>query len=213
MRHSSERVPGKNYRPFNGKPLYQWIVETLVASDWIHEVYIDTDSPLLHEQAPTLSKKVKMIQRPEHLRSGHIPMNDILLHDVSLVEADYYLQTHSTNPLLRKVTLEKVVESFLSSKEHDSLFTVTRLQERLWTPDGKAINHDPNKLERTQDLPPVLLENSNLYLFTKKILQERKNRIGFRPMLFEIEEFEAWDIDTELDFQIGQFLATAYPKN
>ncbi|MGH2413934.1 MAG: cytidylyltransferase domain-containing protein, partial [Microcystaceae cyanobacterium] len=111
-----------------------------------------------------------------------------------------------TNPLLKSETLSKAIALFLDSPEYDSLFSVTRLQTRLYDANGKAINHDPNVLLRTQDLPPVYEENSNLYLFTGDILRERKNRIGNTPLLFEIDRDEAWDIDEEVDFRIAELL-------
>lgn len=208
MRHQSERVPQKNYRDFNGKPLFFWIVETLLAIPLIQKVAIDTDSSRIKELAVHFGEGVLIIDRPEHLRSGHTPMNGILLHDIAQIDADYYLQTHSTNPLLKKETIERAIETFLGSRDrHDSLFGVTRLQTRLYDKDGRAMNHNPDKLERTQDLPPVYEENSNLYIFTKNILQTRKNRIGFHPMMFEIPRHEAWDIDEEIDFRVAELLA------
>ena len=90
---------------------------------------------------------------------------------------------------------------------NDSLFSVTRLQTRLYDALGKPINHDPSVLLRTQDLPPVYEENSNLYLFTADTLRERGNRIGERPLLFEIDALEATDIDDETQFTLAQALA------
>jgi CMP-N-acetylneuraminic acid synthetase len=136
-----------------------------------------------------------------------VPMNEILLHDVALAPADYYLQTHSTNPLLKRETVSRAIETFLRSlPDFDSLFGVTALQTRLWWADGSAVNHDPAVLARTQDLPPVLEENSNIYLFDRATLERRKNRIGDRPLLFEIPRAEAWDIDEEIDFVIAELL-------
>ena len=206
MRHSSERVIGKNYRLFAGKPLYHYIVESLLNCPQITQVCIDTDSPNIIEDAGQNFPTVKVLLRPEHLRSGMTPMNDVLLNSVSQVEADYYLQTHSTNPLLTAETITKAIDLFLTSNEYDSLFGVTRLQTRLYDAEGKAINHDPSVLLRTQDLPPLYEENSNIYIFTKSILEDRKNRIGHKPLLFEIERDEAWDIDEEVDFRIAELL-------
>ncbi len=213
MRHSSERVIGKNYRLFAGKPLYHYIVESLLNCPQITQVCIDTDSPNIVEDAGQNFPRVKVLLRPEHLRSGMTPMNDVLLNSVAQVEADYYLQTHSTNPLLKAETITKAIDLFLNSDEYDSLFGVTRLQTRLYDAKGNAINHDPNVLLRTQDLPPVYEENSNIYLFTKSILEERKNRIGHRPLLFEIERDEAWDIDEEVDFRIAELLYKTRQEN
>jgi CMP-N-acetylneuraminic acid synthetase len=206
MRHSSERVLGKNYRLFGGKPLYHYVVESLLNCHQISQVCIDTDSPTIIEDSNKHFPSVKVLLRPEHLRGGMTPMNDVLLNSVAQVSADIYIQSHSTNPLLRSETISQAIDLFLNSPDNDSLFTVTRLQTRLYDAEGKAINHDPNILLRTQDLPPVYEENSNLYIFTEKILKERKNRIGYKPLLFEMDRDEAWDIDEEIDFRVAEFL-------
>lgn len=210
MRHSSERVPGKNYRDFAGKPLYHRVVEALLACDKISQVVIDTDSPVILEDAAKTFPSVKLLERPEHLRAGEIPMNDVLLNTISQVEADFYLQTHSTNPLLSAASVQKGVEMFLNNYPiYDSLFSVTRLQTRLWDQLARAINHNPNILLRTQDLPPVYEENSCLYIFSKQILERKHNRIGDRPLMLEIPREEAQDIDEEIDFQIAEYLFKA----
>jgi CMP-N-acetylneuraminic acid synthetase len=207
MRHASERVRGKNYRPFAGRPLYQHIVERLAACAAIDEVVIDTDSPVILDEAARLFPYLRLVERPAHLRDADTPMNDVLLHTTEVIEADVFLQTHSTNPLLRTETIERGVKRFLASRGmYDSLFAVTRVQTRLWDQLGRAVNHNPTILLRTQDLPPVFEENSCMYVFTRDVLERRHNRIGERPILFEIERHEAWDIDEELDFEIAEFL-------
>ena len=209
MRHDSERVPGKNYRPLDGVPLFQHIVRSLLKVDAISEIVIDTDSPTVTEQcAEVFPDRVRVIPRPEHLRDGSIPMNTILLHDVGQTDADLYVQTHSTNPFLRSATIARAIETLLGAMpDNDSLFSVTRLQTRLYDAQGRPINHDPSVLLRTQNLPPVYEENSNLYLFTADTLRDRGNRIGERPLLFEIDALEATDIDDETQFTLAEALA------
>jgi CMP-N-acetylneuraminic acid synthetase len=207
MRHQSQRVPGKNYRPLAGKPLYQHIIETLLAVKEISKLVVDSDSPPVIEGLQRDFPQVQIIDRPEHLRLNTTPMNEILLYDTSLLEADFYLQTHSTSPLLRPETISKAIQTFLADyPTHDSLFSVTRLQTRLYDQYGQAINHDPNILLQTQDLPPVYEENSCLYIFTRAKLSQRRNRLGDQPLMFEINADEAWDIDEELDFAVVEFL-------
>lgn len=207
MRHHSQRVPGKNYRPLAGKPLYRHIIETLLSVSEIAHIVVDTDSQPVMDGLRKDFPQVVVLPRPESLRADDIPMNDILLYDTAQVEADFYLQTHSTNPLLRAGTISRAIQIFLSCyPERDSLFSVTRLQTRLYDAQGRALNHDPNVLLQTQDLPPVYEENSCIYLFTRPNLVRRHHRIGERPLLFEIDPAEAWDIDEELDFAIADFL-------
>jgi len=203
MRHSSERVPGKNYRPLGGRPMFHHIVSALRACPEIDQIVIDTDSEVIRADAAVSFPDVRVVERPEHLRAGTVPMNDVLLHDTGLVDADLYLQTHSTNPLLRSTTISAAIEQFLNDGSgHDSLFGVTRLQTRLWSADGLPLNHDPAVLVRTQDLEPVFEENSCIYLFTRELLVERGTRIGARPMLYEVPRDEGWDIDEEIDFEV-----------
>jgi CMP-N-acetylneuraminic acid synthetase len=168
---------------------------------------VDTDSETVMEGLRQNFPQVVILPRPEHLRADTISMNEILLYDTSKVEADFYLQTHSTNPLLRAETLSKAIRTFLADyPAHDSLFSVTRLHKRLYDQNGQALNHDPDTLIQTQDLPPVFEENSCIYMFTRENLERRRNRLGERPRMFEIQAEEAWDIDEEADFAITDFL-------
>ena len=140
MRHHSQRVPGKNYRPLAGKPLYQYIIETLMNVPEISAILVDTDSEPVIEGLRINFPNVQIIKRPEHLRADAIPMNEILTYDTDQFQADYYLQTHSTNPLLRAETLSKGIHSFLQQVPvYDSMFSVTRLQTRLWDGLTRAI--------------------------------------------------------------------------
>jgi CMP-N-acetylneuraminic acid synthetase len=207
MRHESQRVPGKNYRLLAGLPLYQHVITTLLDCPEIGEIVVDTDSPEIMAGLKAGFPRVTVLERPAHLRAGDVPMNEVLIHDTGQVEGDLYLQTHSTNPLLRPETISGAIHKLLESyPAYDSLFSVTRWQTRLWDPLGRAINHNPAVLLRTQDLPPVFEENSCLYIFTRQTLLERRNRLGERPMMYEVEAAEAWDIDEEIDFSIVNFL-------
>ena len=207
MRHHSQRVPGKNYRPLAGLPLFHYIIRTLQAVPEVGQVIVDTDSEPIMQGLRAQFPAVQIIDRPQHLRADDTSMNDILLYDTAQVEADFYLQTHSTNPLLQSGTISRAIQALLaSSSGHDSLFSVTRLQTRLYDQSGRAINHDPSTLIQTQDLPPIYQENSCLYVFTRENLVRHHHRIGANPLMFEIDAAEAWDIDSELDFAICDFL-------
>ncbi len=207
MRHHSERVKGKNYRPLAGKPLFHHILNTLGAVPELDAILVDTDSPEILDGLAENFPNVRGVVRPEELRGDHVPMNEILIHDTALIEADFFLQTHSTNPLLRAETISQAIQKFAAAiPEYDSLFGVNRLHTRLYDQLGRAINHNPKVLLRTQDLPPVYEENSCIYIFARQTLLSRRNRLGERPLMFEIPSLEAWDIDEELDFTIADTL-------
>jgi CMP-N-acetylneuraminic acid synthetase len=207
MRHHSQRVPEKNFRDLRGKPLYHHILSTLAQVSEIDGIYVDTDSPFIKSGLKKDFPGIQVIDRPDHLTADETPMNRIISHDLSVVEADYYLQTHTTNPLLKANTISRAIKVFLENiNEFDSLFSVTRLQTRLYDSEGNAVNHNPAELIQTQDLSPLFEENSCLYLFSKDSLEKNEHRIGSSPYLFEIDSDEAWDIDTMFDFNIVDYL-------
>ena len=207
MRHHSQRVPGKNFRELAGKPLFHFILNTLRECQLITEILVDTDSEIILRDIKKNFPDVQGLVRPDALRGDDVPMNEILLHDTQQIAADYYLQTHSTNPFLRADTITRAIKSFNSEiQQVDSLFSVTRIQTRLWDEKTHPVNHDPNVLLQTQDLPPIYEENSCIYIFSAEKLKKRRNRIGEKPLMFEIPVEEALDIDDENDFLIADLL-------
>lgn len=208
MRHNSERVRGKNYRPLAGIPLYHHVVRTLISVPEIDLVVIDTDSEFIIGDCAETFPDVQVLLRPEHLRDGAISMNDVLLNTLTQVDADIALQTHSTNPFLKAETLSAALKLFTRPDcEFDSVFSVTRLQARLWDSGTGPVNHDPAVLLRTQDLAPLFIENSCFFIFTPELLRQRGNRIGAHPFMVEMDPLEAVDIDIEQDFALAVAIA------
>ena len=188
MKANSERVKGKNFREFCGKPLFKWILDTLLEVTEIDQVIINTDARnILAEHGLVDSHRTVIRDREPELCGDLVSMNLILADDVANTESDIYIMTHTTNPLVSATTIRKAIKVFLEERENrnvDSLFTVDKIQTRFYRKDGSAVNHDPSNLIRTQDLEPWYEENSNLYLFTKESFKQRGARIGKYPMMY-----------------------------
>ena len=108
---------------------------------------------------------------------------------------------------MKEETITAAIQTFIGSKpKKDSLFSVTRFQTRFYHENGEALNHDPEVLIKTQDLPVMYEENSCIYLFTKEAFEKNKRRIGDNPILFEMEQIEAVDIDVEEEFVLAEKL-------
>lgn len=213
MRHHSQRVKRKNYRDFSGAPLYHRIIQTLLAVPALAHIVIDTDSPFIMEDAAQHFPSVQLLERPEHLRADTLSMNDVLLNTTTQLDYDFYLQTHSTNPLLKAQTIDAAIQTFTDMyPAYDSLFSVTRIQTRLWSHLALPINHNPDILLPTQDLPPIYEENSCFYIFHRDNLRQNYNRIGKRPHLFELARLEAIDIDEMSDFELAETLYISQRK-
>jgi N-acylneuraminate cytidylyltransferase len=209
MKGNSERVPNKNMKDFDCFPLYHAVVKSLLDSKYIECVVINTDSEIIEKDAKEIfGDKIIIINRPIEIQGDFVSMNDIIAYDLSKLESEHFLQTHSTNPLLKSETIDKAIEKYFTGLENfDSVFGVTKVQTRFYDKNAKAINHNLNELLRTQDLEPMYEENSNFYIFSKESFKEAKNkRIGLKPQIFEVNKLEAVDIDEPEDFIMAELL-------
>lgn len=214
MKGHSERVPNKNMRLFNGKPLYHWIVEIVLDSPYVSGVIINTDSEIIKEDALNNFDNIEIVDRPESIQGDFVSMNAVIAYDLNKSEGEHFMQTHSTNPLLKTATINKAIETYFENLEnYDSVFGVTKYQTRLYWENGTPVNHNPNELLRTQDLPPLFEENSNFYIFSKKgFFNNDSQRIGKKPKMVEVEKLEAVDIDNMEDFIIAELLHKRFNK-
>jgi CMP-N-acetylneuraminic acid synthetase len=210
MKAHSERVKGKNFREFNGKPLFRWILDTLLSVEEIAQVVINTDArAILAQNGLVDSAKVQIRDRKPEICGDMVSMNLVLADDVANVPADVYLMTHTTNPLLGVESIRQALAHFhqgAADGKADSLFTVNRFQTRFYRENGSAVNHDPDNLVRTQDLEPWYEENSNLYIFTAASFAATKARIGRKPAMFETPRLESFDIDDQTGWDMAELV-------
>ncbi len=211
MKANSVRVPQKNFRNFNGKPLFRWILDTLLSLEEIEKIVINTDArEILASHGLRDSERIIIRDRPNSICGDEISMNLILSDDIQNISADIFLMTHTTSPLLSADTIRKALKTFIDShprQKVDSLFSVNRFQTRFYSKDGSAINHDPSLLVKTQDLEPWYEENSNLYLFTPASFMSTQSRIGKHPILFVTPKLESFDIDGTEDWELALWIA------
>lgn len=211
MKANSERVRGKNFREFCGKPLFRWVLDTLLSVEEIDQVIINTDArAILAANGLTDTDRVTIRDRKPEICGDFVSMNLVIGDDLANVDADIYLMTHTTNPLMSADTVRKALAAFREAQaagKADSLFTVDKVQTRFYRADASPVNHDPDNLVRTQDLEPWYEENSNLYIFTRESFAQTKARIGRQPMMHEGPFFESIDIDTPEDWDFATVAA------
>jgi CMP-N-acetylneuraminic acid synthetase len=213
MKAHSARVKSKNFRDIAGKPLFRWILDTMLEVPEIDLVVINTDARdiLAAEglQDGEANGRVMIRDRKPEICGDFVSMNLVLGDDIANVPSDHYLMTHTTNPLLSPATIRRMLDAYMAGVEAgtaDSLFTVNRLQTRFYTPEGAPINHDPDNLIRTQDLDPYMEENSVGYLFSPDSFAATEARIGKKPILFTTPSLESVDIDEPSDWFIAESL-------
>jgi len=208
MLGQSRRLPGKNRRLLDGRPLFHHILSVLDAVPDIGEILVTSDDDALLKAAAATSERVRIHRRAPEVSHPDTSMNRVLrdvVDALSIPDQRLLLQTHATSPLLRPQTIAAAIQAFRAARPRcDSLFSVTRRQVRLWDIEARPLNHDPERLLPTQDLAPVLEENSALYLFTGQGLRQHGRRIGAVPMPWETPPLESIDIDTADDFALAE---------
>lgn len=143
---------------------------------------------------------VKYLKRPAYLDGDNINANDFIREFMNTVDADIYVNAHTTSPFAKVSTIEECVDK-VASGEYDSAFCAEALRTFMWE-NGKPINFDPDHFPRTQDLPLIYGETSIAYVFTKKSFLIHNRRLGSHPYIKEVDKIEAMDIDYPEDFAI-----------
>jgi CMP-N-acetylneuraminic acid synthetase len=122
LKAQSVRVPRKNFREFRGRPLVRWMLDTLLSIDRIEKVVINTDARAdLAGVGVTDTDRVMLRDRPARLCGNEVSMNLVLANDLEHIEAETYLMTHTTNPLLSAKTVTAALAEY-ERENCDSLF-------------------------------------------------------------------------------------------
>ena len=208
IKHDSQRVKKKNFRSFNGKPLFHHMMEKLDACKYINEILINTDAIEVVEYIKdSKSEKIKLLERPNHLLGDDVVANELIEYDLSQTNAEHFFQTHCTNPLLKVETIEKSIETYFENiEEYDTSFSVDVIQKRGYSSDFAPLNHNAGELIPTQDLNPILVENSNFFIFSRETFFKYNHRVGPKPYLYPVNKLESLDIDYEEEFLIAELV-------
>ena len=160
IKETSQRVPNKNFRMFGSEPLYKHTLLKLKN----HNVFVDTDSKRLIKDISKDSrlKHVQVYERKQSLRGHHVSVCDLIKNFIIKKKVkETIAQIHVTSPFLKVETLEN---AFLNIAEHDSVVSCNTYNSRFWRKEQYGfcpINHNPLKMEQTQDLPRIYEENSS----------------------------------------------------
>ncbi len=202
IKENSQRVPRKNFRELNGVPLYKHTLYKLTNYD----VYVDTDSD---EIAAGIKMDTKLSNVTVYRRSTDLMGDDVsvcdLIKDFILskeIHHQYLCQMHVTSPFITDEILNK---AFNYLQNHDSVVSCNKVNTRFWRKENYGyvpVNHNPMKLEQTQDLPTYYEENSTFYIFDVEMFKKTNTRIGFNPYFYPIGFPHNVDIDTEDDWNI-----------
>lgn len=202
---NNQRLPGKNTMDLEGTPLCEYLFNTINGIDNIDEKYVYCSDEKIK---PYIPEGLTFLKRDPYLDGFQVKGLEIIEHFVKDVDADIYVLTHVTQPFTKAKSIQAALEKVLSG-EYDSAFSAVRLQDYMWM-NGKPLNYDMKNIVRTQDLEPIYMETGAFFIFRKEVFTELGQRIGNHPYIYEIDQFEAVDIDEAEDFEFAKAVAQYY---
>lgn len=203
---NNQRLPGKNTMLLNGRPTCDYIFKTISEVDSIDEKYVYcSDETIKPYIKPYKSKGLSFLKRDTYLDDFQIKGLEIIERFVQDIDADIYVLTHVTQPFTKSDSIKRALEKVISG-EYDSAFSAVILQDYMWM-NGKPFNYDMKNIVRTQELEPIYMETGAFFIFRKDVFTKLGQRIGENPYIYEIDQFEAVDIDTSEDFEFAKVVA------
>lgn len=201
---NSQRLPRKNVRPLGGTPLINFVLRTLDATPDVSDtvVYASDDEVMTYVESDV---RCRYVQRDTRLDGDDALVQDFVGAFLSDVPADVVVLLHATSPFMRVRTVQRCIEA-VTSGEHESAFAALEVRRFAWF-DGRPLNYRVDApTPRTQDLEPVLVEQSGLYVFTRDLFLRTGVRVGPDPYVHVVDHVEGHDVDTAVEFRIAEAL-------
>ena len=210
-RGGSKGIPGKNLRPLGGIPLVAHAILHARAARRVARVVVSTDSPEIAQEARERGAEVPFL-RPPDLARDESPMLDVVLHAWrhfadrgEAPEAVCLLQP--TSPFLRPETIDRAIETFLTSRAA-LLKAVTPVRQHpawmLRREGSLLVPLQPGPVLRRQDLPELFIPCGALYLYSKAYLEAPGPAVP--AAMIELTWPESLDIDEPLDLSLAQWV-------
>lgn len=200
---TSERIPSKNMKLLDGKPLFLHTLEKLVECDFIDEVYLDSESDEILDFADYLN--YNKLKRDTSLANNKTDGHKMFYNEVKQVEADIYIQILGTSPFIKKETIKKGIKILTDNKEYDSVVLVKKEKQYLWK-ENKPV-YDRSNIPNSVDLPDTIVESMGLYIVRKEAAHKYKQRFGENSYLLEAEPIEAVDVNLPEEFTLADYIA------
>ena len=202
VRSGSERVINKNTRPFAGSSLLEIKLAQLQLVKELDGIIVNSNDDRMLDIASSYG--VETIKREAHFASSSASMSDVYRNMAENFNADVIMYANVTNPLVCPSNYSHAIKTYQKlSEKYDSLNSAHLIKEFMFL-DNKPINYELEKQPRSQDLPNIYALNFAISILTKENMINYKNVVGKSPYMYELNEAESIDIDTELDFYIAE---------
>lgn len=207
LKLNSLRLPNKNLLPLGKKPLFSWIVTAIMESEIIDRVSLFSSTRDFIDKLGHDDERISWVPRPTSLDGNETSITEVIRTFCLQSSADIVVLAHATSPFLRPSTIRECVEA-VASGEFDSAFAAIKMQKFSWF-QGRPVNYSlDGPLPRTQDLNPLYVEQSGLYVFLRQQFLDTNQRIGSNPKIVEVDSLESVDIDEPQDLELAEVLVS-----
>ncbi|BAK78296.1 acylneuraminate cytidylyltransferase [Pseudogulbenkiania sp. NH8B] len=210
-RGGSKRIPGKNIRPFCGRPILAYSIQAARDSDLFDRIIVSTDSPQIAEVARLYGAEVPF-WRSETNSDDYATLLDVLQEVLGQLaeRGEHYAEVCCLLPTAPLVTAKRLQQAhtLLEQKGYDAIFPIVRfgypIQRALrQTEDGHVAMLQPEHYRtRSQDLPTAFHDAGQFYSFRPEPCFAAGKMFTDNSGGIEISELEAQDIDGETDWAL-----------
>jgi CMP-N-acetylneuraminic acid synthetase len=209
-RLNSERVPQKMLRPFAGTTLTDIVLSKLVSAQSIpnSQIYLS----VYEEELKEIGRKYPINIYDRSYESANIDSGiQVLFEWWDKLPYKYIVMISGCNPLLEVSTIDRFVESYLDSA-HTGLFSVIEKKNYFWNTEGDMLNSWPDgqDLLNTKAVEATYEAAHCLYASRMSDIGEGKWVGSWQkkndPELFQVTEYESFDIDYEWQFKAAERL-------
>lgn len=221
VRLGSKRVPNKNLRMIDGRPLVWYIANAVIQSGQFKksDIYINSESEVFKTLADSLG--INFYLRPDEFATDTATNDDFALDFIQNTQCETMFQFLATSPFLSKNDVVRFCDSMLSN-DYDTLISVTPVQIEC-IHQGQPVNFvQKEKTKPSQDLDPVLSYACGMMAWKSKKYIENMDRFGSayhggngHTGFYEVSGFASVDIDTVDDFALAEvvhaYLSQEFP--
>lgn len=219
-RGASKRVPGKNIKLLHERPLIQYTIDAARNSLLVDEVIVSTDDDQIAKTADDLGARVPFM-RPDEFASDRATDYDVIRHLLDwkkdrgekMPELIAYLRP--TSPFKTAAMIDACIEQISTTPEVTCLRTVTRSEgvhhpywmfraEETLQPFIEGISI--KEYYQSQLLPDCYRLNGVVDILKSSYIMEHRDVYGDRMGYYILNEMESFDIDTQFDFELCEFL-------
>lgn len=210
LRSGSKGIPNKNIIDLDGSPLFAWVLHSLSAANV--KTYVSTDCDKIAELVCSLFPTVSIVMRPIELANDTASTESVIEHWIASVIHDDCMLVQATSPFLRANDIQNAIKSYYSNNRQ-TLVSVTRKHEFIWTDNGQHANYQPNARPRRQEWSGQLVENGAMYIFPREGYLYNHSRCWFPSNLYEMDKSCSIEIDDYSDLLAARGMAAWHKKH